>query len=484
MLPRSEETSGLNISEDTVHSTRDYFESEYNLRRLIVALVILALLAGTQLAPVLADATIASQTSLFSTAYSSQRKIARNVRGEIFAVYVRAIENISQVFVAVSRDNGASWQDLGRVSDGEHESVRTAIAIDSRGNLHVAWTKFIEEYGQIYYRNFQATSATWSREYALTSGDAYSGYPSIAIDSRDVPHIVWYGFDGRAYQIYYSRFDGFAWSSGRQLSQGFPDSVNPAIAIDRNNVIHVAWYKNDGRHYQIYVVNSTGDWQEQRVISSGDTDSYNPTIAIDQVGEVHVAWDKQVDTRTQLFYSRFANGRWSPQQQLTFGESSAENPSIAIDSNGRLVIAYNKRDGEVYTIRYVNEWESEVKLTSDGGNIYPSIRWSFYNNHEETVPLLDLVWTHKAGNSYEVKYQAIGSGAIIVPPEGTRFSYFAIGLVVVILLVAAYAVTHRLLSRSKKPETDSSRIWVGTQAGNLRLRTGEERIEGAIIHSS
>lgn len=370
-------------------------------------LLLAVVLVWVQAAAVAADVVIAFQTHSFSTAYSNQRKIVRNSLGELFVVYTKPIQDQTQVFIAKSVDNGASWRDLGRVSEGNYESVRTALAVDSKDNLHVVWTKFVEEYGQIYYRTFDQEKSTWSTEQALTSGPAYSGFPSIAVDSNDLIHVVWYGFDGRAYQIFYSRFDGLAWSPARQLSQGFPDSVNPAIALDGSNIVHVAWYKNNGRTYQIYVVNSTRDWDNQVVISSGESDSYNPTIAIDRQNTVHVVWDKLIEGATQLFYGRFDRNRWRPQLQLTSGSSSAENPSLAVDAAGNLVVFYDKRDGEIYMMSYSGGWGPEVKLTSSGRNIFPSVRWSYYNNHEDAWPQLDLVWSHAIERNYEVRYVAI-----------------------------------------------------------------------------
>jgi hypothetical protein len=378
---------------------------------------------------------VADSTHRFSTAYSSQRKIVRNSAGDIIVAYLKVTDNRSQVFLAISADNGTSWKNFAQVSESEEESVRTSIAVDSKDNLHVVWTKFIAGYGQIAYRRYNSQTATWSSEFMLTSGPAYSGFPSVAVDANDLIHVAWYGYDGVAYQIFYSRFDGIAWSPARKISQGFPDSVNPGVAVNRDNVVYVAWYKNNGRFYQIYVVNSLEDWRNQAVISLGDVDSYNPTIAIDKEGHVHIAWDRDVDGLPQIFYSQFDGQTWSPQLQLTFGEPGSENPSIALDPNEEIFLFYNKRNRDIYMRRFSDEWGDEVRLTTNGNNTFPSVRWSFYNNQYEKWATLDLVWTHQVDHGYEVRYAAIPRGLGKVPAP-----FIELDLVAIVLATAG-AVT-------------------------------------------
>lgn len=130
------------------------------------------------------------------------------------------------------------------MSEGEFNSVRLSLAIDAADRVHVFWTKFIEEYGQIFQRVY--SQGMWSAEQQITSGEGYSGFPSVAVDSKGVLHLVWYSFDGSTYQVYYSRYDfNNNWSTPVRLSQGYPDSVNPTIAVDSKDNLHVAWYKSN-----------------------------------------------------------------------------------------------------------------------------------------------------------------------------------------------------------------------------------------------
>jgi len=346
--------------------------------------------------------TVSTNVSPNSTAFSSQRKIVRDSTGDIFVVYLKPVQNASQVFLSESEDNGRTWREIGRVSNGNFQSVRASIAIDATNRVHVFWTKFIGEYGQIFYRTYD--KGEWSDEHQLTSGEAYSGYPSACFDSKGRIHLVWYGFDGTAYQVYYTFYDGSGWSSPVKLSQGYPDSVNPTVAVDSSNNVHVAWFKSNGRNYQIYYIRWTGTWNEQIVLSPPLTDAYNPSMAIDSRGKIYIVWDEGPGPLTQIYYSLFGGSGWSEQAALTSGPS-AQNPSVAVDDQDNVYVFYEKSDGQIYLREYSQVWSREQKLTSSGENTYPSVRWSFNNSPlNDANGRVDYVWTSKENGLLSVKY--------------------------------------------------------------------------------
>lgn len=368
----------------------------------LVLLMFATVLFPSQSLPSVVDSGVAVN----STAFSSQRKIVRDRRGDLYAIYLKPAGNLSQVYLAKSIDNGSSWSQVGQVSQGAYQSVRASVAISGNDQIFVFWTKFIGEYGQIFYRVYAQNS--WSDEYQLTSGDAYSGYPSACFDSLGHIHLVWYGFDGTAYQVFYMSFNGTGWSASTKLSQGYPDSVNPTIAVDASNNIHVAWYKSNGHHYQINYIRWSRTWGTQTILSSASADSYNPSMAMNSKGQVFVVWDEGQGPITQIYYSVYDGSSWTQEVPLTKGPG-AENPSIATDRQDRVYVVYDKSDGQIYLITYDGaKWSAEEQIPSSGVNTYPSLRWSFLNN-----PLagpggtIDLVWTSKEGSISNVRYNPI-----------------------------------------------------------------------------
>lgn len=399
-------------------------------------------------------ATVAEGVSGLSTAFGSQRKIVRDNSGILYVVLLKVMEDRSAVFLSRSDDDGLSWMEVGQVSDGQFNAARTTIAIDAQNRLHIFWTKFVpevgeEEYGQIAYRMYDR--GVWSLEEQLTHGNAYSGYPSAAVDSKGRIHLVWYGFDGEAYQVFYTMSEGGGWMPPIKLSQGFPDSVNPTVAVDSHDNVHVAWYKSNGRQYQIYYIRWSGSWGEQIVLSSGLTDSFNPTIAIDRNDDVYVVWDKGEAGQTQIYYSVFRNGAWSPQTQLTSGNEGAENPTVAVDAQGRVYVFYDKTDGQIYGLKYTTSWSPETRLTSEGENKYPSVRWSYYNNPAtETDGTVDFVWTSKQAGITKVLFAKLTVSSPPSGDEGTVPFITTPGIVVAIAVGATLLLIASVRGRASR----------------------------------
>jgi hypothetical protein len=384
-----------------------------------------------------------------ATAYSSQRKIVADAAGHLYAVYLALPQrkddlNFTQVYLSESDDNGTTWRVLGEVSSGPYTSERATITTDASGRLHIFWTKFVgeQEYGQIFYRIFEHGS--FSPEQQLTSSAAYSGYPSAALDSKGVLHLVWYGYDGVAYQVYYSRYDGSNWSQPVRLSQGYPDSLNPTIAVDSNDNVYVAWYKSNGRNYEINFVRWNGAWVDHMVLSYGRNDAIDPTMAVDAQNHVYVVWSQGNVTQSQLYFAELTAGKWSLPVAITSGGIGAEQPSIADEGEAGLYVIYARGDGEI-CLKHLKGgvWSPEQKITSNGFNSYPSLRWSYYDNPPYNgLARLDYVWTSLVGAISTVRY---GSTQVPGPvesasPKAVGSSYLAVGAAIIAagILVTIY----------------------------------------------
>lgn len=345
--------------------------------------------------------TVSTGVTSNATAFGSQRKIVRDSAGNLFVVYLKSSSGSSQVILSESSNDGETWNDVGRVSDYNFTAARATIAIDAQNRLHIFWTQFVGEYGQVFYKVY--AGGAWSRETQLTSGAAYSGYPSAAFDSKGTLHLVWYGYDGVAYQVFYSHLEGGDWSKPDKLSSGFPDSLNPSIAVDYQGNLHVVWFKNNGHYYQINYIRWSGSWLNQIALSSPYTDAADPTIAVDASGNVHLAWDQGEGQRTQIYYAVYQNGTWAAPFPVISINSGAENPSIGVDSAGTVYVLYDEREnGLIYLRQRSQEWSTETQITSGGESSYPNVRWSFFNDFAKDK--VDFVWTSKEGGSYQIQF--------------------------------------------------------------------------------
>jgi len=350
------------------------------------------------------------------SSYNSQRKIVRDPAGRIYVAYTKPVNNLSQVFVQTSEDQGAKWRDLAQVSPPTGDATTPMIAIDSRQNLHVFWTQYVQNVRQIFYAPIERGKAQPAQ--ALTTGPAYNGFPSAAFDSQDRIHLVWYGLDEGVYQIWYRRKDKDGWSASLKLSSGFPDAVNPTIATDANDNVHVAWYQFAHGVYQIFYRRydaRSGQWGPQRSLGRTDTNALSPSIAVSSTGRVHLVWEQQDDFKKfQIAYAAFdTENVIPPPLWLTSGDLHATDPSVALDLQGRIYVFYAKGDRQVYLRRFDGAaWRGEERLTTSGHNEYPSARWSFYHNPLTGINAkIDYIWTEELSDGKsQTRY-----GAIAIP---------------------------------------------------------------------
>jgi len=350
------------------------------------------------------------------SSYNSQRKIVRDPAGRIYVAYTKPVNTLSQVFVQISEDQGATWRDLAQVSPPTGDATTPMLAIDSRQNLHVFWTQYVQNVRQIFYAPIEQGKARPAQ--ALTAGPAYNGFPSVALDSQDRIHLVWYGLDEGVYQIWYSRKDKDGWSVPLKLSTGFPDSVNPTVATDGQDNVHAAWYQLTHGVYQIFYRRydaRSGQWGPQRSLGRTDTNALSPSIAVDTRGRVHLVWEQQDDAkRFQIAYAALDTENVIPPiLWLTSGDLHATDPSVALDPQGRIYVFYAKRDGQIYLRRFDGSaWRAEERLTRSGRNEYPSARWSFYHNPLTGINAkIDYIWTEELRDgSSQTRY-----GAVAIP---------------------------------------------------------------------
>jgi hypothetical protein len=247
-----------------------------------------------------------------------------------------------------------------------------------------------EDARQIFTAAFDG--ASWSAQKQLTSG-AYNGFPSAAVDSRGVLHLVWYGFDGVFYQVVYSRLEDGKWSPPQLVSLGYPDSLSPSIAVDSRDNLHVAWFKYEpvSRTYQVAYRSynrASGGWRQQIQLSRGLHEAMNATVAVGAEDAVYVAYDGDlVPEGDSEVYLRVLRGlEWSDQRLV--GESGRDSgmPSITVDARGQVWIFYHSDgDGQIH-VAGSPDWSSSTTLTSEGRNRSASASAA-------RLSTADLVWT-------------------------------------------------------------------------------------------
>lgn len=177
-----------------------------------VAAAVISLLALVSIPSRAAD--VATTTDANSTGFTDSRKIVRNpATGRLFVAY-RALTSISGVsnyheFVSYSDDNGLTWNrcNAGNPIDniGNSKHRNPSLAIDSKNALHLVWygndsSAPTSDEMEIKYSRSSDDCATWTSTKFLTS---YSGYPGkgywqehpVIVSYGNFVFIVWQGRD-------------------------------------------------------------------------------------------------------------------------------------------------------------------------------------------------------------------------------------------------------------------------------------------------
>jgi hypothetical protein len=340
-----------------------------------------------------------------ATASNNQVKIVRTSIG-LVAAYAGTSGGIPQVFLSVSHDAGGHWSTLTQVSAGPVPSRLAALASDSRGRVHVVWTRYDGGVGKIYHRVWNGRWTGPQERISPPSG--YAGYPALALDRTGLPHVVWYGIregSGAAYtrhqsiyEIYYVGFDGRAWSRPFLISTGVPDSINPALAPDHLGRLHAVWYQFDGRVFQARYAERTNQWTASEGVFRSRFDEFNPDLAVDPEGRVSLAWERHEDQQSVIMYTRRSGGRWDAPIAITDGTSPAYHPSVAIGASGDVYVLWDQDDGHIYARRFTGRWIPAVRMTADGVNTFPGASAD------------GVVWTHTVGTDSRVYFARLPPG--------------------------------------------------------------------------
>lgn len=273
--------------------------------------------------PVIIDPTYTVKTNIGltgGTQYNNSRKLARASNGDLHCVYSRADGSYTQIYHAKSTDQGQNWTEDKISSDSESTNKNQytpSLAVDSGDNLHVVWYGYTATYSSKYnirYSKFNGSS--WSTPaFFITTGNTYDQYnPAIAIDSNNYLHVVWHGYSSTAATVANVRYSKYtsSWLSPVNIiteTVSGRDQTDAALAVDSSNYIHVVWCGKSSSYsaYNIRYSEYTTSWSSPSFVTTVSSyDQINPSIAIDSLDYLHVVWKGK-----SLAYSGVYNIRYS-----------------------------------------------------------------------------------------------------------------------------------------------------------------------------
>jgi len=382
--------------------------------------------------------TLAASAADDATSSNNQVKLVRDRAGQLIAAYVQNIDGTPQVILAVSQDEGRSWTRLAQASSGPIASRLPTLDLDGGGRLHVAWTRYDDGVGKIYYRVWQGR---WvASQQRISPSPGYAGFPALAVDRARNPHVLWYGIRAASqpsgtrhesiYEIFYTGYDGRAWSPPLLISTGLPDAINPAMAGDRTGRLHAAWYQFDGRVYQVRYAVRDRTWSGPETVLATRYDAFSPDLAVDAGGQAVLVWEHHDGLSSSIQFARRSGGAWSDPVDLSNPAAACRHPSISVAPSGTVYVAWETDTGEIHLRRFRTRWETAVRLTAGGGDSFPSLLASDKG--------ASVIWTHSAQRGSSVRYLRLGP-ASGTPPGSPVDRFGPLVLVAAALLLVLLA---------------------------------------------
>jgi hypothetical protein len=317
-----------------------------------------------------------------------------------------------EIYYKRSTDGGTTWSPAQRLTWTSGASLNPAIAVDSNNALHVVWEDATPGNVEIYYRKSADGGSTWDPVKRLTWTSGYSGAPTIARDSTNRLHVVWFDSTSANNEIYYknSLTGGSSWSAAQRLTWNAGSSFYPVMAANLMNQIHVVWYDSTAGGFEIYYRKSsnggTSWFKVQRLTWNSGWSSY-PAVAADSSDHIHIVWQDDTPGKQEIYYEKSTDGgsSWAAAQRLTWNSGWSYFPAIALGSNAHIHVTWHDDtpgNSEIYyksSLDGGTTWSDALRLTwTSGSSAFPALAVDSNN-------ALHLVWSDGTPGNYEIYYR-------------------------------------------------------------------------------
>ena len=220
--------------------------------------------------------------------------------------------------------------------DGGHLGSQTAISISSSGSMWVVYGA--GTVGGLKYVTGDGTNWANGSLAQLTDSEIHV---SMALDTRDYPHIVYEGDAAGERHIRHVYWNGLQWLAEDVDTEGSLEY--PSIAVDSHDRPHVCYYSvrdsggNETRDLK-YARKNGPSWDITTIDSDGDVGLYN-AIAVDSASRPHISY---VDASNHgLKYAYFDGAGWNIESvDVTNGVEVGWQTSIALGTNNQPHISY------------------------------------------------------------------------------------------------------------------------------------------------
>jgi len=378
------------------------------MKRIIYLLAALGLFLFVQTAQ--AD-WLAAKRLTWSAGTSFNPAVAVDSSGNIYVAWQDTTPGNYEIFYKKSTDGGATWTAAQRLTVNSGMSLFVSVACEASSAVHLAWEDLTSGNSELFYMKSTDGGATWTPEKRLTWNTGRSTIPTLAVDSSGNPHLVWMDDTPGDYEIYYrkSTDKGNAWTPIQRLTWNTGESTGAALAVGSSGHLHLVWDDSTLDNYEIYYKRSTdggATWTASKRLTWNSGNSLKPVLAADSSGQLHVFWHDQTHGNEEIYYKKSTDGgaTWTANKRLTWNSGNSSCPAVAVDSNGVHVVYHDWTPGnaEVY-YRNSPDW---------GETWAPSQRLAFTAGTSANAEIgtdpwgnLHVVWNDATPGNIEIYYK-------------------------------------------------------------------------------
>ncbi len=282
------------------------------MRRTILPLAVLAVLAGAVVLP-----APAKETVYRTNAQAWAPKVAADRNGRVHVVWMEVYGDRSGDCLYASGLNGQNFGSAVNLSGNgagwAYNFEGCDIDVDSSNRVYVVWV----EGGALKLRIFDGS---WGGITTLFSSNSDLYYPGIAVDNGNI-YVVFNSTDG--YTMSRARVNG-TWEETRTLAGG-AFTKHAAIGLGSNSVFACWADKATGEYKTRYSKRSKGlnaGWSSGVTIPTSDTaiEDQFPVIEGDSSDSAHCAWSYYLGGNRQVVMAHQAGGSWGSVDEVSDSE--------------------------------------------------------------------------------------------------------------------------------------------------------------------
>jgi hypothetical protein len=274
--------------------------------------------------------------------------------------------------VTAGKDPLDGWDSvMTRITNDPDFSDTPDIAVDSDGNLHIAFMDDRSGRKEIYYKLLDSDFNTLINTTVISNtSESYNKIrPNINLDSSGRAFVVWHRGNSSDSDVQMSRVEpALAVWNGSSAAPGVITPIinsvflsaddgdkylNPQAEFDGSNNLHVVWEDYNNGNIQYVKLDTAGAVVAGVVnVASPCSDFWHavPDLGLDPEGNVHIAWNDSCGSGYEMFYTMLDGTDGStliaPTMLTDSGDAyyASNRQSINVDSGGMVYIVWQNVD--------------------------------------------------------------------------------------------------------------------------------------------